>query len=188
MHNAHLIIAEWIRDFLNLDAMYIMPTARPPHKTFDSEIVAISHRMKMIELAINKRPEFQIFDHEADPETTSYSVDTVRTFLESRPECRGNLYFIIGEDNLKTLNTWKEPEELSRLCRIVVARRPDSGKNFVPNGIDQPLSVETPVLDISSSMVRRRIREGKSIKFLVPEPVEKYIYQNQLFCAESNKS
>ncbi len=181
VHYAHLIVAEWIRDSLNLDAVYLMPTAIPPHRKFDNSIIDIHHRIEMVRLAVSDNPRLKLADYESNPELTAYSVDTVRDFINRNPDVEGGLFFIIGEDNYRSLHTWKEPGELSRLSRIVVARRSGKKENIVSEGIDQPLFLDTPLIDISASLVRDRIKQGRSVKYLVPDAVAKYIFDNGLF-------
>jgi len=181
IHNAHLIIAEWIRVHIGLDFIYIMPTAQPPHKLDDTEILDIRHRVAMIKLAIQGEEGFRLIDDESDTDTPAFSVDTVREFSRRHPEAAGDLYFIIGQDNYKSLCSWKDPGELSRMCRIVVARRPGGNNEKDPEGIKSPIFVDTPLINISSSMIRERIREGKSIRYLVPFKVAAYIKKHNLY-------
>ena len=181
IHTAHLIIAEWIRDFLDLDSMFLMPTAHPPHKRDETGIIGIEHRIKMVRLAVESEPGLNVADFESDPEATVYSIDTVRHFLHANPDAEGNLFFIIGEDNFRTLGSWKDPVGLSRLCTIVVARRSTGTADLPPEGIEGALIVDTPHIDISASMVRERVRTGRSIRYLVPAPVASYIEKHGLY-------
>jgi len=185
VHTAHVILAEWIRDELKLNSIYFIPTALPPHKTSDQAIIDIELRKEMVRLAIQDNPHFKLAEYETDPGNVSYSIDTVRNFLKNHPLGRDDLFFIIGEDNLRILSTWKDPVELSRLCRIVVARRSVDIPVQIPKGIEQPILLQTPNIDISASEIRGRIREKRSIRYLVPEPVERFIREHKLYEAGS---
>jgi len=181
VHTAHLIIAEWIRNELDIKTLYFIPTANPPHKTSDKSIIDISLRREMVSLAIKDNPNFKLADHESKTEEVSYSVDTVRRFLQEKSLVSNELYFIIGEDNLRGLPTWKDPVELSRLCSIVVARRSLDTSLDLPQGMKPPHQLKTPNIEISASGIRKRIRKNQSIKYLVPEAVEKFIKEHTLY-------
>lgn len=181
IHYAHLIIAEWVRDSLGLDVIYFLPTAIPPHKKADSSLVDAEIRKEMVRLAIQDNPSFQVLDYEADVSHVSYSIETVRRFLQEYSVAPKDVYFIIGEDNFRAIATWKEPDELSRLCRIVVARRNTSISLELPEDMDPPLYLETPLLDISAREIRMHIFQGKSIRYLVPEPVREFILKHHLY-------
>lgn len=181
VHTAHLIIAEWIRNELHIETLYFVPTAKPPHKTSDNSIIDISLRREMVSLAIKDNPGFKLSDYESMTDEVSYSVDTVRRFLQEKSLDSNELYFIIGEDNLRALSTWKAPEELSRLCRIVVARRSLDTPLDLPQGMKPPCQLKTPILEISASSIRERVRLNQSIKYLVPEAVEKFIKEHNLY-------
>lgn len=185
IHTAHIIIAEWIRSELNLDTVYFMPTALPPHKCNDQSIVDIKMRKEMVRLAIQDNPHFQLAEYETDPRNVSYSVDTVRTFLKNNSLSSSELYFIIGEDNLHQLSTWKEPVGLSHLCRIVVARRPVDLPVAIPEGMAPLIHLKTPQIDISASEIRERIGNNQSIRYMVPESVERYIREHKLYGADN---
>jgi len=181
VHTAHLIIAEWIRNELDIKALYFIPTATSPHKTSDKSIIDISLRREMVALAIKDNPNFKIADHESKTKDVSYSVDTVRWFLQEKSLNRNELYFIIGEDNLRGLPTWKDPIELSSICTIVVARRSIDISLDLPQGMKPPHQLKTPNIEISASGIRERIRKNQSIKYLVPEAVGKFIKEHQLY-------
>jgi nicotinate-nucleotide adenylyltransferase len=190
IHYAHLIIAEWVRDALELDILYFLPTALPPHKKSNNSLINPEMRKKMVLLAIQDNPAFQLLDYETDSSHVSYSVDTVRRFLFENKSASGgqdhsisgkNVYFIIGEDNFRTIAAWKEPVELSALCRIVVVRRNTTVSLKLPVDMERPISLETPLIDISASEIRMRIFHGKSIRYLVPESVRQFIEENGLY-------
>jgi nicotinate-nucleotide adenylyltransferase len=181
VHNAHLILAEWICEYLGLNMIFMMPTAQPPHKTANTEIIDINHRINMLRIAISDNPLFKLAEFETDPSVTAYSIDTVRKFLNQYPEYDGNLFFVIGEDNFRLLSTWKEAEELSRLCKITVDRRSVDIQVDIPENMESPLFVDTPRIDISSTLVRDRIKDGKTVGYIIPKSVENYIKEHGLY-------
>lgn len=181
VHNAHLILAEWICESLGLGAMFMTPTAQPPHKTANTDIIDIHHRINMLRIAISDNPLFKLAEFETDPSVKAYSIDTVRKFLNQYPEFTGKLFFIIGEDNFRLLSTWKEAEGLSRLCKITVARRSVDIPADIPENMEPPLFVDTPRIDISSTMVRDRIKADKTVGYIIPKNVENYIIEHGLY-------
>lgn len=181
VHTAHLIIAEWIRSELDLDSIHFVPTANPPLKKTNPSIVDIALRKEMVRLAIKDNPHFYLTDYETDTDTISYSVDTVRRFIADHSVDRKDLYFIIGEDNLKILPEWKDAGEISRLCRIVVARRSSVTVLEVPDGIEQPLLLMTPKIELSASDIRRRISKNLSVRYMVPAAVGQFIRERKLY-------
>ncbi len=180
IHVAHLIIAEHVLDRLDLSRVVFLPSARPPHKR-DDEIAALSHRLEMVRLAIEDNPRFQVSDLEARRPDRSYTIDTIRR-LRSEHADEGELHFIIGADSLAQFLTWKDPLDLLSECRFVVAPRP--GVSFAdadPRVLDRVILLDMPAFEISSSDVRERLRQGRSIRYLVPDEVRAYIGEKNLY-------
>ncbi|MCP4723955.1 MAG: nicotinate (nicotinamide) nucleotide adenylyltransferase [bacterium] len=182
IHNAHLIIADWIRDHMELDCIYFMPTSVSPMKIDDPSILDMTTRTRMVELAIKGNSRFKLADYESEPGRVYYSVDTVRRVAAELGLTRDQLFFIIGEDNFRIVPTqWKDSPELAKLSTIIVARR-FSGEPIKQQEMElEHVFVDTPAIDISSSMIRERIAKGLSIKYLVPENVEKFITEKKLY-------
>ena len=175
IHLGHLVMAEVARDQLKLDRVIFIPSYLPPHKSV-KDVIDAHDRYHMVRLAIENCSSFEVSDIEILRQGKSYSIDTVRAFKERLP--RGTqVYFIIGEDSLTTLKTWKEIEKLLKLVKFVVVNRPGS----VSKSKIKTLSVEMPGLDISSSEIRKRIHQGKTVKFLVSKRIEDYIKTHQLY-------
>jgi len=178
-HMAHLIAAECVRDYLKLDKVLFIPTAIPPHKLVD-EIVSAEHRQKMVCLAIGDNPSFEMCDIELRRKGPSYTIDTI---MELKREFPGNdLYFIVGIDLLFDFDTWKDPERILEECNVVAMNRPGFDLAMVDK--DLMLRVElvnVPSVDISSTSIRRRVKSGRSIKYLVPADVEDYILSNSIY-------
>jgi nicotinate-nucleotide adenylyltransferase len=192
IHYGHLAAAEEIRTRLGLDKVIFVPSGTPPHKEAE-DLASPKQRCLMAEMAVVGNPSFEVSDYEAGKKGKTYSIDTVRHFREALgPEAA--LYFVIGADMLGELGSWRSLEEILGLCRFVVVQRPGfdvqrildrqilSGP--VPAGaelLDNLLIQETPMLDISSTQIRRRVKELKSIRYLVPESVEQYIHNQRLY-------
>ena len=183
IHVGHLIIAEWIRDELEIDTVYFIPTAIPPHKS-NSDIIEAKHRYEMVKSAINNHDKFEVSDFEMKS-TQSYSIDTINFFKNKFRLPDKNIFFIIGEDNLAQLDKWCSPEKIIQACSlIVVPRNFEKFKEKLKknkNKYKDYFIIKFPYLDISSTMIRERIKIGKSIKYLVPDSVEDYIIKEGLY-------
>lgn len=186
IHNGHLILSEYIRQKMNLDRVIFIPTGIPPHK--DVRYVLDAHiRKEMIELAIESNPYFCLSTMEIDKEGISYTIDTVTELKEIYSKDR--LYMIIGADSLLSLHTWKGFEKLIRMTDFVVADRHGACDSDVLARIkdlnirfgSNICRIDTPIIEISSTEIRNKIKEGLSIRYLVPESVEEYIIDNNLY-------
>jgi len=201
IHYGHLRAAEEAMEMLGLDRVIFVPSAIPPHKPLRKQLSA-KHRLKMVNLAIRGNPRFSVSDFECRRSVTSYSIETVEHFIETS-HGRADITFILGSDAFREITTWKEFERLFTLCNMLVLSRP--GKPL--RGLKEALSVEARKkfcydkkndrfthlsgrsiyfrgmipLDISSSEIRRRVREGLSISYLVPPAVEKYMLNHKLY-------
>jgi nicotinate-nucleotide adenylyltransferase len=178
-HVAHLVAAESVCDYLKLDKMLFVPAAIPPHK-LNEEIIPAELRLQMVRLAIRDNSMFEVCDIELRRGGPSYSIDTVVELKRKFPG--DDFFFIIGMDLLNDLCSWKNPDKILDECSVVVINRP----GFALASFDKDLLrrvelVNVPNIDISSSDIRRRVRSGKSIKFLVSPAVEEYIYANSIY-------
>lgn len=190
IHIAHLVIAESVREHYHLQKVLFIPSARPPHKT-DADIMPAFHRVELVRRAIADNPHFELCEIEVHRQGPSYSVETLRT-LRAADTLPTEYFFIIGSDSIPELHTWKSIEELARLCTFVVVPRPgweldrlakiDLG---LPDWLTRSILshvVQAPLVAISSTEIRDRIRYGKSIRYLVPGTVEEYITEHNLYC------
>ncbi|HPT62658.1 MAG TPA: nicotinate-nucleotide adenylyltransferase [Candidatus Atribacteria bacterium] len=180
IHHGHLVTAEEVRDYFDLDEVVFVPSARPPHK-IGQEVSDPEHRYLMVVLATVTNPYFQVSRAEIERPGPSYSIDTVRYFKDLWGE-RTEIFFITGADAFSQISSWNNPEELLELCTFVAASRP--GYRLL--GVEKKYqgrvkTIEVSALAISSSEIRWRVRRGESIKYLVPETVENYIYKNGLY-------
>jgi len=185
IHIAHLAVAEEARTQLGLDKVIFVPAGLPPHK-MDVHVSPAEHRLAMVELAIAGNPHFEVSRVDIDRFGPCYTVDTIALLREEwGPDVE--IDFIMGSDSLADLLTWHQPDRLIRLCRIVAVGRPgyrvdmDELERWLPGVSQRVLFINSPQLDVSSSDIQRRARAGESIKYQVPEAVERYIYEHGLY-------
>lgn len=178
-HIAHSIVADNVRQQLNLDKIIFIPSGNPPLK----ESIPAKHRLSMAKLAFGTDKNFEVSEIEIeDTEDKSYTVNTLRKLKIKYENTETELYLIIGMDNLIDLPNWKDPEKLFELANIVVINRPGNNKDDARKDFrEKAIFVDVPDLEISSKMIRRNISEEKSIKYLVCNTVEEYIEKNGLY-------
>ncbi|MGB2960524.1 MAG: nicotinate-nucleotide adenylyltransferase [Bacteroidota bacterium] len=176
-HMGHLIVAEHVREELGLDRVVFVPCSTPPHKQ-ENEITAGHHRMEMVRLAIAGNPAFDDSDMELVRGGVSYTVETLLEFSKQHPDWE--LFFLVGMDNIGDFYTWLKPERILELSVIVVVKRP--GYEF-PGELAIPDAVvcEVPDIEIGSRVIRERVREGRSIRHLVPDSVLDFIVDEKLY-------
>ncbi len=177
IHLGHLITAQAVKEIRDLEKIIFVPAYISPHKKnkFSSHEF---HRLKMIQLAIEEIPFFEFSDIELKAKSISYTVKT----LEELKKKYNKLEFIIGYDNIINFNTWKNPDKIIELAELVVLRRRTNDKKIEKDKYYKAAHfVKTPVVEISSSEIRNRIKEEKPIDFLVPQKVKGYIYTFNLY-------
>ena len=177
IHVGHLVTAEEALDQFALDEVVFVPTGRPWMK--EHEVVASpEHRFRMTEIGIAAEPRFSASRLEVDRGGQTYTVDTLRALRDAAPDAE--LWFITGADAMLEIMEWKEPETLFDLARFIAATRP--GYDVAPFATHPAVSVmEIPALAISSTDIRARVRDGRPIRFLVPDEVERYIAEEGLY-------
>ena len=174
IHHGHLIMAEQVKSQLDLDKVMFMPDNLPPHVDAKSAIDA-KYRLKMAELAIETNPDFEIEDIELKRGGVSYTYDTMKELTLRNPETE--YYFIIGGDMVEYLPKWHRIADLIKLVKFVGVERPGYRHRS-----EYPIVwVDVPHIEISSSMIREKIRHDCSIKYLVPDAVEEYIREEGLY-------
>lgn len=191
-HLGHLAIAQDVLEALGLGRVLFVPAGIPPHKT-ERTISPPSHRAAMLELAIAGNPAFAVSRVELERTGPSYTVDTVDQLRRAAADAGDDDRFvvIVGGESLAALTTWHEPERLLRACHLAVVERPGTrtpgrpwvGEHF-PGLEDRVLFLAGPRLCHSSSDIRRRVAEGRSIRYLVPETVAAYIAEHELYTDE----
>jgi nicotinate-nucleotide adenylyltransferase len=186
IHLGHLLMAESAREILELRQVLFVPAGDPPHKQ-ELPITPACHRQAMVELALAHNPYFELCRVDLDRSGPNYSTETVQ-LIQKRYDLPPELcYFIIGSDSLQDLPTWHRPAELIKICRLAVARRPGSVPDLtsleatLPGLSDQLTWVEMPLVGISASDIRARVRAGQSIRYQVPDGVGEYIQKHQLY-------
>lgn len=207
IHTAHLILAEEAYEQLGLDKILFMPSKKPPHK-LNEEIVNNEHRMNMITLSIQGNEHFELSTLELEREGITYTSDTLRELttssqvqLTSESMTHSNMltqplkssgdkeyYFIVGGDSLFMMESWWEPEVIFRLSHIVVAIRGEAKEDlkdkiaYLTDKYNASIHLlHTPNLEISSHELRKSRKDGKSIRYYVPELVYQYIVDNDLY-------
>lgn len=178
IHVGHLITAQYVREICALDKIIFIPCYISPHKT-DFKPVESDLRLEMVKLAIAHNPHFGVSNFELKKGGVSYTIDTIRHLQKKYDK----IDLIIGYDNLLVFDKWKNPDELVKLVNLIVLKRnTDKRKYLKKNKYFQFANIiNSPVVDISSSEIRTRIKEGKSIDYLVSEPVKKYIVSHKLY-------
>lgn len=187
IHIGHLITAEEARQQFKLDHVIFIPAGNPPHKE-QRHVTPAEHRYLMTMLAVVDNPYFTVSRLEIDNEQPSYTIDTVRRFFQIYKQGL-KLFFITGADAILDIKTWKDYEELLETCSFIAATRPGYPFHKLKNIFGSSFSeitqkihlLEIPAMAISSTYIRQRIAQGKTIKYLTPEPVEQYIYKNRLY-------
>jgi nicotinate-nucleotide adenylyltransferase len=188
-HVAHLVCAQEAYDQLGLDRVVLMPVSVPPHKEAGDDAGA-DHRLEMCRLAVAKDERLAVSRLELDRPGPSYTADTLRAIHDSAPG--DDLTFIVGGDMAHSLPTWREPEAVLEMATLAVAERSGTRRADIEQrlaGLGGPDTIRffaMPRLDISSSDVRRRVREGKPIRYLVPDEIARYIGVEGLYRAEVN--
>jgi nicotinate-nucleotide adenylyltransferase len=173
-HNGHLIIANEVLDALKLDEIRFMPNAIPPHKEKAGD-AEVSQRLEMTRLAIEDTPYFKLETAEIERGGKSYTYDTIVELKTKEPDTE--FFFIIGGDSIDSLKTWYRIEELLQFVTFVgVGRIGSAGETEFPI-----TKVDIPLIDLSSTLIRRRFTGGKTVKFLIPEKVEHYIREECLY-------
>lgn len=185
IHYGHLMICEYIKEEMGLDKVIFIPTGNPPHKDLG---VSAEDRYEMVRLAISPNPDFEISDIETTRVNLSYTVDTIRELKEIYKEEK--LYFLIGLDSLFQLKTWKKIDDLSQEIEFVVALRPgyidkeeiNREIDFLRENFGTRINlIKTPLYEISSTDLRDRIHEGKSLRYLIPKKVLDYIEESGFY-------
>ena len=185
-HVGHLILAEEARLALELEQVLFVPAGAPWRKA-GQELSPREDRLAMVQLAVGDRPHFAVSILEIEREGPSYTAETLATLHEQLPD-DSEIFFIVGQDSLADLPNWREPQRIISLARLAVAVRTDweaakadALEKEVP-GISQRLVwLDMPRIDISSTAVRDRVRQGLSIRDWVPPAVEEYIRQHGLY-------
>ena len=192
VHVGHLVLAERVRDDAGLDLVRFLPSYKPPHKA-DRQLTRFETRCDMVTLATTGQPAFALDAIEKELPPPSYSVNTLRELALRHPGDTFSL--ILGADSLHDLPTWYEPRELLQLAELIVVPRPgvelvaaDALAASLGVGVGEVRLrvVECPLMGVASRDLRRRVGEGKSVRFLVPRAVEEFVRERGLYAARAD--
>ncbi|NOY05921.1 MAG: nicotinate-nucleotide adenylyltransferase [Chlorobi bacterium] len=178
-HTGHLILAEHARVELELDRVLFVPNSISPFKT-TRHISDADIRAEMVQLAVSDNPHFSTELFEISRQGVSYTVDTLRHLTAKHPA--DEFILLMGADTFTDFPHWKDPDVVVSLAQLAVGVRPGSTHDFSSHQYkNNAIFLHTPLIDISSSSIRRRVREGKSIQYLVPWAVKIFIESTGLY-------
>lgn len=168
IHIGHLIIAEYAREYMKLDKVIFIPVGEPSHR--ENNLLGAKERLEMVKLAIKDNEYFEASDIEIKAEGKNYTYDTVLE-IEKLYQV-ADIYQIIGEDSADYLHKWKNYEELLKHCNFLVFRR--EGYDYISKH-DKIILMDSPKISLSATLIRKRILENKSVKYMLPNEVEAFI-------------
>ncbi|MDQ6749839.1 MAG: nicotinate-nucleotide adenylyltransferase [Actinomycetota bacterium] len=190
-HIGHLVCAQQAHAQLTLDAVVLMPVAVPPHKEAEDDPGA-DHRVALCRRAAGHDDRLTVSTLEIDRRGPSYTVDTLQALHDADPE--DELTFIAGGDMAASLPTWRAPERIAVLATFAVAERGEARREAVTTQLRaagtpvEPVFLDVPRIDISSSDIRRRVRRAEPIRYLVPDAVAEYIEAHRLYSSRGPRS
>ncbi len=201
VHFGHLRTAEEVCEQLGLDRIIFIPASRPPHKN-TSGIAPFVHRWKMLELALEHNPRFELSDIENRRPGKSYSIDTLKQLRQAYP-APSSIYFLLGMDAFQEITTWKDYKNLFELTNFVILARPgyniDKTYDLLRREISEKYEYsrennfffhpslckvhfcQVTLLDISSTRIRKLVAEGRSVRYLVPDLIKEYIEKTHIY-------
>jgi nicotinate-nucleotide adenylyltransferase len=183
IHNGHLLAAEEARCNFNLREVIFVPSGHPPHKDV-RRISSPEDRFRMVSLAVGGNRFFRVSRIEMDSPGPHHTVDTIGNLIKQYGP-RVSFYFITGIDSVLQIMSWKSPLRLAEVCRLVAVSRPGYNLDRIrdlPEEVRASVRVlEIPLMAISSTDIRNRVREGRSVRYLVPDPVHRYLLERGLY-------
>ncbi|MCG3178243.1 MAG: Nicotinate-nucleotide adenylyltransferase [Phycisphaerae bacterium] len=194
IHFGHLIPAQAAAEQLGLEKLVLVPSANPPHKLDEAQhrnLASADHRLEMARRAVSGHPLFEVSDVELRRSGPSYTIDTIVAFREQHG-LEAVLHWLIGCDSLGDIGLWHRAPELIDACSVVTMARPgwtvDASLSRLRDRLDEGRIerlragvLATPEIEISATQIRRRVAEGKSIRYLLPSIVARYIADNRLY-------
>jgi nicotinate-nucleotide adenylyltransferase len=184
-HLGHLLCAQEAYVQLGLDTVMLIPARIPPHKPVEEE-PGVEHRLELCRRVARDDPRFEVSDLEADRTGPSYTVDTLSELHLNAPD--NDLFLIVGGDIAAGFADWHQPERVLSLATLAVAERRGTPSGAIDaalshlQGADATRFFRMPRIDISSTLVRERVRARLPIRYLVPRPVEDYVAEKGLYC------
>ncbi|MCS7227447.1 MAG: nicotinate (nicotinamide) nucleotide adenylyltransferase [Endomicrobia bacterium] len=185
VHLGHLVLAEYALEYINAKKVIFIPCYKPPHK-IGYKLSHWKHRLNMVKLAIKNNEWFEVNTFEIDRRGISYTYITIDWFSEKFKNM--DLYFLIGFDSLLTLPTWQNWQYIIKKVKFLVGERMVNKtrfKNLPKDLIKKVICFNSPLIEISSTEIRRRVQCGKSIRYMVPPLVAKYIFKHKLYNQKS---
>ncbi len=189
IHHGHLIAARAVAERLGLNRVILLPSAHPPHKS-PADLTDASVRAEMVRLAVAEDPLFDVSDYDLARTGPSFTFDTIEHF-QGEFGCNTRVFWLIGADSLPDLPSWHRAAELVERCPIITAARPGwSGLDWARLGVtftDAQIGrlesgiVETPLVEVSSTDIRSRVRNGQSIRYLVPDCIREFIQTRRVY-------
>jgi nicotinate-nucleotide adenylyltransferase len=199
IHFGHLRAAEEVREMLKLDLVYFVPASSPPHKP-EGELAPAEHRLQMVRLATKGNRHFMVSDAEIRRAGRSYTIDTAKHFTTTLRH-QAQIFILMGSDQFLELETWKECDELVKLCSIAVHTRLRDGEaaarvslaalnrfgyikeqdHYVNPGGQTLSFVQTTFFPISATQIRQKIQNNESINYLLPGDVVDYLRRHALY-------
>ena len=177
-HIGHLLAAVDAFEALSLDSLIFVPAAVQPLKA--GMAAAPAHqRLAMVRLLVGADSRFGVDAVEIERAGLSYTVDTLETFAQRFPSAER--FFLVGEDAMTAFGSWKAPQQIVRLAQVAILRRPGAAAADLSNAPDGTISLSTRLIDVSSTEIRERVRDGKSIRGFVPESVAAFIETERLY-------
>lgn len=183
-HIGHLVLADCAIESLKLDLLLFVPAGDPPHKRGTTRLPA-AQRAAMLECALEVDTRFKLSRVDLERPGPHYAVDTVRLIQAQYPDAE--LHFVMGGDSLRDLPTWHNPAALMQQCKFAVMRRAgaaasaDMHEAVLPGLAERVVMIDAPLIELSSSEIVERLRAGKTVRYLVPQPVLDYIHTHQIY-------
>ena len=183
IHYGHTFIANYILDFMDFDKILFIPSGKPPNK---NNVIKKEHRLRMVELAIKDNPKFELDDFEIQKNDYSYTYDTLNYLMSKNKNDK--FYFIIGQEAMLQMKTWYRCEDVLKLTDFIVVTRGTQIKDMLLSMYDSSKLhfINTPIINISSTDIRNRVSQNKSIKYYVNGDVEQYIISNKIYKENAN--
>ena len=182
-HIGHLLIAQTVCEAENFDKVLFIPAYSPPHK---NGITTIDYRIDMVKIAIKDNPKFEYSDVDVLRKGTSYSIDSIIDIKKKLKLNKNEIHYLIGSDSLIDFKNWKEPREILKEARVIVAIRPGFRPSDIPHWILKDVHfANIPRFELSSSKIRSRWIEDLTIRYMVTLPIWDYINENSLYNMET---
>jgi len=184
VHLGHLILAEQCREQGRLDQVWFVPAARPPHKS-EAELTPFAQRVEMLQLAIAGQPAFRVEEIERDRPGPSYTAVTLEELSQRHSE--HTWFLLVGGDTVRDLPGWYEPQRIVAVAKLLVMARPGAVMPSTEElqarmgaAVEMQL-VDVPMIGVASSDLRHRVREGRSVRYMMPRAVEAYVRDKRLY-------